>query len=134
NAVHLQAIACNHNNENLIISPLIEDFSTYSKNSGLNITLSITFITLSQSNDQNNDYISMIDFLFSRKSNKYDLYFFDAVYSNRYSPFLENLDVWLPSQHLEIFNSGVASKYCLNSKNQFISLVNIYIYSIHIFI
>jgi len=133
NSLHINAISFNYINENDNLLPLLDDFLEYSENEGLNITVSLNTISFSNNKSFLRDYGTMLDYLFRKKSDKYDLFFFDAIYTYRFSSYLENLETWLPEEHLQMYDSGIAPIYCLNTLNQYISLVNrkIYIYSFY---
>jgi len=101
------------NGGSLIYTPMINDFNKYAKDNDLDITLHLNLFSELNSTSLVTDYESMLDALFNKKSDKYDLVFFDNVYSVRFGPHLLDLYKIMPKDYIDMYMEGVASKTCL---------------------
>ncbi|ORX41837.1 periplasmic binding protein-like II [Piromyces finnis] len=54
----------------------------------------------------------MIETLLRKKSTKYDLYFYDDIYSNRFGPYFIDLNDYLSEEHINSFNKNILSQLC----------------------
>jgi len=91
-------------------SSLVNEFNRYSKENDLDIELEMNLFS-----DQNvtfnvDEYGSLIDALLFKKSDKYDVYCFDPVYTIKYAPFLLDLKNELPKEHMDLYISGDGEK------------------------
>jgi len=55
----------------------------------------------------------MLESLFQKKSNKYDIYFYDNIYTTRFEPHLLNLKKVIPEELIDLYKPGIASKTCV---------------------
>ncbi|KAG4089587.1 periplasmic binding protein-like II [Neocallimastix lanati (nom. inval.)] len=100
---------------------LVNEFNKYSKENKLNIELDKVLFSNQNTTFELNNYDSTIDSLISRRSNKYDIYCFDPLYTKKYTSFMINLNDILPEEHMELYNHGDAKKTCY-SNNQWAGL------------
>ncbi|ORY41493.1 periplasmic binding protein-like II [Neocallimastix californiae] len=63
----------------------------------------------------------MLESLFEHRSNKYELIFFDNIHSIKFSPFLLNLKNYIPKEHFEPYESGIATTSCVRD-NKWVGL------------
>eukprot|EP00833_Pecoramyces_ruminatium_P013802 jgi/Orpsp1_1/1187834/evm.model.d7180000060488.1 len=110
NNVILNAIAYSHHVEGQIYTPLVSEFNKYSKENNLNITLNINLLTLNNATFSVGGYGTTVESLLQKKSDKYDLYFYDNLYAKRLSPHLLNLKNYLPEDHIKMYTPGIASQ------------------------
>ncbi|ORX79188.1 periplasmic binding protein-like II, partial [Anaeromyces robustus] len=86
--IHFVSFLFNTNN---VFEFLTKEFNKYAKENNLDITLRNVVFTYSNSTSLIKDYGSSIESLMNKKSVKYDIYMFDSIYTNKYSPFLLDL-------------------------------------------
>jgi len=84
---------------------LIYEFNKYSVHNNLNITLKMNLLTKDNSTFGVTDYESSMEHILSKGSNKYDLFFFDNIYTNKFGPYLLNLDDYITKEHIDMYNN-----------------------------
>ncbi|KAL6604136.1 hypothetical protein U3516DRAFT_815546 [Neocallimastix sp. 'constans'] len=94
----LKAIAYAKDENNQIFTDSVKEFNEYSKKNNLDITF--------------NDIGSSIENLLERKKNKYDLYFYENLFTPLYSPYLYNLKELLSEEHINLFNENILNQTC----------------------
>ncbi|KAL6631985.1 periplasmic binding protein-like II [Neocallimastix sp. 'constans'] len=92
---------------------MINKFNNYSKENNLNITLHFNYYSRINSTNNVGDYESQLDILFNRHSQKYDIIFYDNIFSRRYGPHLLNLKELLPNEHINLYSDNILSKTSL---------------------
>ncbi|ORX49624.1 periplasmic binding protein-like II [Piromyces finnis] len=105
----ISALAYSYTDDDQIITPLIKKFNEYSKNNNLNIKVKLNIITPSNSTVYISDYGTTIETLLSKKSDKYDIYFYDNVYTKRYGKYFVNFKKKIPQEHLNMYKSEFSS-------------------------
>ena len=110
-----------------MFSPLTYHFNKYSERNNLNIKLHLNLITVTNSTILINDYGTTIDSILSKKLDKYDIYFYDNIYTKRFGDHFIKLNERLPKEHIEMYNSGIAPEVCI-LKDKWVALVCIYEY------
>eukprot|EP00833_Pecoramyces_ruminatium_P004364 jgi/Orpsp1_1/1178396/evm.model.c7180000065111.1 len=98
---------------------MIDLFNTYAKENNLDITLNLDLFTSENSTSLVTDYEAMLTALI--ESDKYDLYFYDNIYTTKFGENLLNLKEWVSEEHLNLYASGVASQSCVY-KNKWVGL------------
>ncbi|ORY59001.1 periplasmic binding protein-like II [Neocallimastix californiae] len=93
--------------------PLINSFNKYAEEKNLNITIKLTTLTTFNSTSEINNYGSLVDMFLSKKSDKYDLFFYYASYTKKYGPHFEDLKELLPKEHIDMYDKDIISKSCL---------------------
>eukprot|EP00833_Pecoramyces_ruminatium_P003962 jgi/Orpsp1_1/1177994/evm.model.c7180000063659.1 len=91
---------------------MTNEFSKYAKENNLDLELSYKLYSPSNSSNIMKDYETTIDYLLSKGSTKYDIFYYNAAYTNNLSAYLINLEEWLPKEHIERYTNGVATKTC----------------------
>ncbi|ORX80087.1 hypothetical protein BCR32DRAFT_26408 [Anaeromyces robustus] len=114
-ALSLNALAFSKNGASELYLPLITQFNDYAKENGYNINLHLNLFSELNSTALVTDYESMIDSVFRRKSSKYDLVFFDNIYTARFGPHLLNILDKLPKEHIDLYRNGIASRSCVHN-------------------
>jgi len=70
-------------------------------------------LTPSYSTVKANDYGSVIESFLSKKNNaKYDIIFYDNMYTSRYGPYLLDLRELLNETQIEIYDSRILNQSC----------------------
>ncbi|KAL6600239.1 hypothetical protein LY90DRAFT_504663 [Neocallimastix californiae] len=105
NAVTINALACSFLEEKNIYTPLAKEFNRYSRENNLNITLHLDLITESNSTQDIDDYGSTMEYYFNRESSLYDLYFYDNIYTIRYSSKMLDLKQYLTKEHIDLYSA-----------------------------
>ncbi|OUM61936.1 hypothetical protein PIROE2DRAFT_11901 [Piromyces sp. E2] len=125
--VTINAIAFSYYDQNQIYTYIAEKFNKYSEDNNLNIELNLNLLTLSNSTSNINDYGSFLESYFRKNENEnpesqiYDIVFYDAIYSNRYGPYLLNLREALPHDHIDLYNQKILNESC-SYKNSIVGL------------
>ncbi len=101
---------------------MVYDFNAYSKENGLNIIIDLNLFSTSNSTGEVLDYEATLDYHLSRGSDKYDLVFFDNIFTSRFGPYLLDLNGIVEQEHLDKYMEGVASQTCVY-KNKIVGLV-----------
>jgi len=124
-ALNLNALAYAPLSQTQIYSMIVNDFNEYSKINNLNVTLDLTLILPSNSTSNTDDYCSVIDVFLEKKSDKYDIIFYNNVYTSRFEPLFLDLNEWLPKDFINMFeNIERSESYSYN--NKLIGIVIIY--------
>jgi len=89
---------------------LINMFNIYATENNIDITIRLT--VMSPENTAN-DYATAMELLLNKKSLKYDLYFYDSVYSAKFGKHFTNLYEYLPREHINMYNSNIISNSCI---------------------
>ncbi|ORX80129.1 periplasmic binding protein-like II [Anaeromyces robustus] len=110
--VTIDAIAFTYDVSGEVYSFIVNEFNKYSKENNLNVTLKLNLITPSNSTGDINDYGSMVEQLLTKKTTKYDLYFYDNIYSTRFGQHFVSLDKILDKEHINLYNKDVISLSC----------------------
>jgi len=91
---------------------MINDFNEYSEKNNLNITISINIHT-NMDNKNFESFVDNVESLLNKKTNKYDIYYYDNAYTVKYGPYLLDLEKYLPKEHIEMYNSDIIEKTCV---------------------
>eukprot|EP00833_Pecoramyces_ruminatium_P014442 jgi/Orpsp1_1/1188474/evm.model.d7180000065132.1 len=98
-----------------LYNALTNDFNQYSKKNNLDIKLEMILFTESNSTTGRDTYSSTIDAYLQKKSNTFDLYVYDPIFTRRFSSHFLDLKEWVEDDHLKLFMDGDA--YQLSSYN-----------------
>jgi len=112
NAIKLNSIALSYSPEDHFFNSVANDFNKYAKEQGLDVELDVNLITFNNSSNLAEDYKTNLEILREKNSKKYDIYFYDIAYASIYFNNLLELDDLLPSNHLALYKSGIASQTC----------------------
>ncbi|ORX83237.1 hypothetical protein BCR32DRAFT_267123 [Anaeromyces robustus] len=109
-SVNVNAILYSQNGSFTTLINIINDFNIYSKNNNLDINIITNVITQSNFTHSLTDYETLLDYLFLKKSEKYDIIFYDNIYRMRFAPHLIDLKNILPVDHVDMYMEGVANQ------------------------
>ncbi|KAL6628683.1 periplasmic binding protein-like II [Neocallimastix sp. 'constans'] len=115
-ATILNALAFTPHNELEIYSYLIKNFNEYSKNNGLDITIKLNLFSPSNSTTNTYDFYTLMDSFLLRKSNKYDLYFYNSIYTWSFEHHFLNLKELLPKDHVDMYTDIDSEMFSYNNK------------------
>ncbi|ORY37851.1 periplasmic binding protein-like II [Neocallimastix californiae] len=111
--VTLNTISFSYSVETEIYSYLVNEFNQYSKENNLNITLKLNLLNSSNSTNHINDYGSLIGSLLKKETKRYDIYFYDIVYSQLFGPFFMDLKKWLPKELINEYDTRFFIPACI---------------------
>jgi len=93
-----------------MLEAYVEGFNQYTMENNIDITADINLMTInSVANSLANSYL-MIESLLKKKTNKYDIYFYDVSYGKQYSPYLLDLREVLPEEQKNYLNKIILKK------------------------
>jgi len=124
NAIDLNAIAFTYDVDVQVYTYLVKNFNNYSKENNLDINIHLNLITPANSTTEINDYGNFLESLLIKKTLKYDLIFYDNIYSFRYGAHLINLYDILPKEHINMYNPQITSQSCAY-QDEIVGLVTI---------
>ncbi|ORX79299.1 periplasmic binding protein-like II [Anaeromyces robustus] len=95
-----------------IFKPIITEFNEYAEKNNLNITVKLNLFSNINSVLSLEDYGSMLESLLEKKSEKYDILFYNNMFIPRIGKYLSDLNDFLPKEHLEMYDSKMKSDFC----------------------
>eukprot|EP00833_Pecoramyces_ruminatium_P001843 jgi/Orpsp1_1/1175875/evm.model.c7180000055549.1 len=98
--------------EGKLFKSIEEEFNNYSKENELDIELSISLMTKLNSTISYENFDSSIELLLKKGSKKYDLLFYDVVYTKKHSPYFLDLNQNLQKDHLSLYNNKIVDQIC----------------------
>jgi len=112
--LELTAVAFAYSEDGQLYTPIAERFNEYAKKKNIDIHLNVNLFTpVNTSIVDVDNFASLIEQNERRKSGKYDIIFYDTMYSRRFSPYFIDLKKYLPEEHLKPYYSGVANQTCI---------------------
>ncbi|ORX85072.1 hypothetical protein BCR32DRAFT_242070 [Anaeromyces robustus] len=112
-SVDINAVLFSDNGAFYAFTGMVNEFNNYSKNNNLDINIHLTALLQNNFTSTFTDYETFLDYLFTKKSNKYDLIAYDNVYKMRYGPHLLDLKNILPKEHIDMYMEGVSNQTCI---------------------
>ena len=126
NGIKVYATAYFKEVNNQIFTPFVDDFNDYAIKNNLNITLELYIFSNKNSAVSYSDYESMLEYLFKKKSIKYDIIFYDSIYISKLGKYFLNLKDLLPEEHVNMYKNIVLKDFCYYD-NSLVGLVNLFI-------
>ncbi|ORX78821.1 hypothetical protein BCR32DRAFT_269872, partial [Anaeromyces robustus] len=117
----INAIAFSATGGSDIFTIIVNDFNEYAERNGIDIKIELNMITDSNLTMEVTNYESILMSVFTKKSSKYDIIFYDNIYSIKFGPHLVPLNDKLSSDHIKMYLDGIASQTCY-FKNKLIGL------------
>jgi len=87
-------------------------FAEYATSKNLSISINIEPLLYDKSTDALSYFKSLIESLLKKQNNPYDIYLYSSTYTSMYGPYLLNLNLNLPKEHIEMYNSKVLKEEC----------------------
>ncbi|ORX85070.1 hypothetical protein BCR32DRAFT_242068 [Anaeromyces robustus] len=112
-SVDINAVVFSGNGAYNAFTEIVNEFNNYSKNNNLDINIHLTALLLNNFTSTLTDYETFLDYLFTKKSNKYDLIVYDNIYKKRYGPHLLDLKNILPKEHIDMYMKGISNQTCI---------------------
>jgi len=88
---------------------LLDEFNKYAEKCNSDIELQMTYFSDVIDTVGYNDYSKTLS-LIGKKNNKYDIFAYDVQYLNVYSPYLLELDQYLPKNFTDLFSLSKINK------------------------
>jgi len=101
---------------------MVNDFNNYAKKNNLDVELTITLYCNTNSSLLVGDFGTEIEYLLQKHSDKYDFFFYDNMYSPRFSPYFIDISEYLDEKHMNLYNSSIAKDFC-KYENKWVGLV-----------
>jgi len=102
---------------------MIDDFNNrYVKEKNLDINLKLILFTEENSTFGEDFYSSTVDSILNKKSNKYDVFIYDPLFTRRYSPYFIDLKEYLPEEHMRMYTTNPDAAKAGYYNNQWIGL------------
>jgi len=99
-------------------------FNEYSEKNNLNIILNLNLFTPLNSTIQMKDYGTTVEALLSKKTDKYDIFFYENIYISRYANHFINLKGRVSKEIMDLYSSDLNYKLC-TIDDRWVGLVNI---------
>ncbi|KAL6608374.1 hypothetical protein U3516DRAFT_829296 [Neocallimastix sp. 'constans'] len=96
--ITFNALAFSYSEETEVYSILINGFNKYSKQNNLDIDICLNLLTLYNSSKEVKDYRSTLDFILRKDYERYDIIFYDLIYSSRFGSNLLDLKNIIPEE------------------------------------
>ncbi|ORX75706.1 hypothetical protein BCR32DRAFT_249347 [Anaeromyces robustus] len=118
NITVINAIGYEYNEDLHIYQSLIDDFNQFSKETNLNITIYLNLFTRHNATLENKSgFLYTQETYLKKKSNLYDIYFYDSVYTPQLGSYFIDLSQYLSKEHINIYNEKIIFEVCyLNNK------------------
>jgi len=108
----ISSVVLTYNDSIDLFEKIIKDFNEYAQENNIDVELEVNLYTNADTTDFVNENGSTIDKLLNDGTQKYDLFFYDVMYSNKYSNHLIDLSEFLKKDHIKLYSNGVATKTC----------------------
>ena len=112
---------------------LTDGFNEYSRENDLGINLEIAVMTPEASGKGVKNYGTTVDSLVSKRSTKYDIYFYYSTYSQAYGDNFVNLEDYLSEKDFKAFDERILKEGCYSSNKKIIGLVIYFLKNINYF-
>jgi len=119
--IQITALANSYSPDDQSYNYIVNSFNEYSKKENLGIKLDLNLITSANSTNFIYDYGTTIEEILSKGRDKYDIYFYDLVYTKRFGKYFVNLGDKLPQEHLDMYKFKYYQDLYF-SNNQWVSL------------
>jgi len=97
-------------------------FNEYAERNNIkNITINIEILKYEKPSDSYSYFKSLVESLLKKEKNPYDMFFYNSKYTSIYGPYLLNLNLNLPKEHIEMYNQRVLREEC-TYKNELVGL------------
>jgi len=98
--------------DNESYTPMAKIWNDYAKENGIDIELLVTTYSVANSSLNVDNFGMSMEYLLKKETKKYDIFFYDTMYSRRYSPYFLDLKEYLPKEHMKLYSNGIAPQIC----------------------
>ncbi|ORX64250.1 periplasmic binding protein-like II [Anaeromyces robustus] len=113
NAIDILGIASSENGAGLLYNKLAGEFNEYAKKKELDITVTVNLLSKENSTVEVTDYESTLDSLLPKKSEKYDIIFYDNIFTSKYGQHFVNLKEVVSDEYFKLYEKGIAPQSCV---------------------
>ncbi|OUM61595.1 hypothetical protein PIROE2DRAFT_12376 [Piromyces sp. E2] len=121
-SIKIKSVVLTYSDRGDLFERITNDFNIYAQENNLDVELEVSLYTTSNTTEFVKEYGSTLDHLLKKGSKKYDLYFYDVMYSKQYSYHLIDLGEALKKDHIKLYTNSVAAQTCKN-EDQWVGLV-----------
>ncbi|OUM69935.1 hypothetical protein PIROE2DRAFT_2135 [Piromyces sp. E2] len=100
-------------NDNQVYTPSVDEFNKYSIKNGLNIKLNLMLLTQANITFSVTDYGTIVEALLNKNSKKYDIYFYDNVYIDKYGEYLQDLKGLISDDLINKYDPQIFKESCI---------------------
>eukprot|EP00833_Pecoramyces_ruminatium_P007996 jgi/Orpsp1_1/1182028/evm.model.c7180000079572.2 len=97
----------------------VNGFNNYAKKNNIDVKVNLNLISNTNFTYSIDNYNEMVESLLKKKSNKYDIYFYDYSYSFKYCPYLLDLQNGIPKSHIDMYDKHILDLSCYCSGNKY---------------
>ena len=84
---------------------IVNDFNNYAKEQNLDITIHKTTLTTLNSSDHVDNYEAFVEAKLKKKSQDYDIFLIDNIYSNRFAEDVNDLSKYLSNEIIDKYTN-----------------------------
>ncbi|OUM59998.1 hypothetical protein PIROE2DRAFT_14335 [Piromyces sp. E2] len=96
---------------------MVNSFNEYSTKNDLDIEIHLDLFTPANATRHTEDFCSVIDQFLQKRSTKYDIYFYNNIYTSRFEPHFVDLNELLPKNHTDMYvDAQTSESYSFNNK------------------
>jgi len=122
-----------YDDENQFYRLLVKEFNNeYTVKNGLDISVEIEVLSPDISTNVIENYGSTIESYLTKKSTRYDIYYYYSAYSQKYGKHLEDLRKYLPEEYIKPFNEKILKEACYSKDNVLVGMVTYIIFFFYI--
>ncbi|KAG4089319.1 periplasmic binding protein-like II [Neocallimastix lanati (nom. inval.)] len=110
--ITIYILANSENGGRFSYDKIIDEFNKYSVNNNLNITLAMNFLSKENSTVGVTDYESSVEYILSKRSDKYDIIFFDNIFTSKFAPDFLILDDYIPKEYIDMYKNSKIFQTC----------------------
>jgi len=88
---------------------IADDFNKYAEENNIDIYINMKVV---QKSDSFEAFGSQVEQTLKKKNNKYDIYYYDNGYTQKYGPYLLNLKKYLSKDHIGIYDPKILEMAC----------------------
>ncbi|ORX44204.1 periplasmic binding protein-like II [Piromyces finnis] len=100
-------------NDSQMYTPSVNAFNKYSKENNLNIKLNLTLLTAANITYSKADYGALVESLLKRNSKKYELYFYDNIYIQKYAEYFQDLRGLISEDIINEYDPQIINESCI---------------------
>eukprot|EP00833_Pecoramyces_ruminatium_P010649 jgi/Orpsp1_1/1184681/evm.model.c7180000090536.1 len=100
-------------NSGITFKLYVDGFNKYAKENNIDIDLKMHLLTAYNFSITLENSNMMYESLLKKKRSKYDIYFYDSSWTQKFCPYFIDLRQYLEEEHINMYNKDIVSKTCL---------------------
>jgi len=118
NALDIKLLSLTYENSDIFDKDFMEkNFGIYASNHNLNISISLDVLKYEKPTDSYSFFKSLVESMLKKSNNPYDIYVYNSRYTDIYGPYLLNLSLNLPKEHIKMYDSDILRDECIYTEN-----------------